>query len=198
MKGRKVKKMKAEWMSIEKFLETEGQYRKIKRDELERICQKYDVVKISKGWVGSKKNKTVPNLYNRNMHEDAPKIGRYFDHLYSLKTRDGKTLWCSCPYASESNESLKELFRQNYIKCEVHNGFYADRTIIMEQEDLILACYGYVVGDSWMNNKRWAVWKYSTLLSKNAKKIKTFKTRQEAELFLHDINVKRKAFSGEW
>ena len=129
------------WKTIEEFFKEESRYRcyHLLRDRFNSVCERYDAVAFTDHW-SNDNVLAVPDVLNRHVRKDAPDIRCYFDHFYSLKTRDGKIYWIVCPYDhGRSMEEVAELFKANHIDCDIMNGFYADITIVIEPDNLIKA-----------------------------------------------------------
>lgn len=189
--------MRTEWLTPEDFFTKESENRgvSLNKDALDYLCAKYDVEKMARDWAKPKEVKRIPDVWNGKFHENTPSINRYFDHFYSLKTKNGKIYWVVCPYdCGWTMKQIKDAFKENYVKCDILPGFYAHFTIVLDPEALVEACYDYVVEGSGQKNNPWAVYRVSDKVYPSVKKLRTFDTEKKAVDFVKEIDRQRKLF----
>jgi hypothetical protein len=143
------------WLTPEEFYNQENEYRRghVKKEILDSICKKYNITGIAYNFVSVDESHATPNVAEM-LNRAVSGSDCYIDHLFSFKDADGKIYWVSCPYnRSRNKEEIKRVFAKAYIPCFVHDGFYADYTILINPYCVYDASCRYAVvrnGDGYM------------------------------------------------
>lgn len=159
------------WLMADAFFAADNEYRhgELNRENFDAMCAKYDVAKVAGYWVQPKDLDELPAVWKEKINEKAPDIRGYFDHFYSIQTKDGEIFWVVCPYdRGMAMLEVMRAFRANHIICDVMPGFYADYTIIMRPNDLVEACYSYAIIEQKGGHNPWLLMKVSNVLEEKA------------------------------
>lgn len=137
------------WKTVDEFYQEEKAYRGggLLKERLYDLCSFYDVEFVAVGhWAPTTEVPNVPDVLNNDIQINGPSIRWLFDHFYTFKTYDGKVLWVVCPYDHGFNAlDVQKMMRENGLITNVHRGFYADYTIVIDPIDMLNACLTYSI-----------------------------------------------------
>lgn len=130
------------WMSLDEFFTREEKYRSghMNRERFDRICSRCHFVSAAFYWIKPEGCEKLPDVKNIAIQSGKPDIRDYFDHFCTFKNKNGEMFWAVCPYKhGRTRDEIVTLFKENGIAFQIFDGFYADYTIIIKPEDLMLA-----------------------------------------------------------
>ncbi|WP_286077923.1 hypothetical protein [Thomasclavelia cocleata] len=185
--------MSTQWLTLKNMLKQELENRNgcMYIEQFWKICKQYKFIKGINGyWKRTNGCISFSEICGGQLHKDKPNISCYFDHYYSFKDIDNNVYWVVCPYeCGKSLEQIKSAFKENFIKCDILQGFYADYTIIIKPENLALACEEYFVFEK---SNKYKVYRHTNTIKNRMKLVDTFSKKDDAIKLKEELEKEQK------
>ena len=132
---------------IKEEIRWRGEY--FQADKMRKIVENYQFTEGETYWKGTKHIRKIPAVWSRqprileNSKTDL-QINFLFDHCYTLKTKDGKVVWATCPYSHGfSADWVRNVLAVNQIfpiaVIDTEDTPYGDFMILFDPANVVAA-----------------------------------------------------------